>query len=58
MAGRNAWLNEMARELAQDMEANPEEYRAIARDLAERDGKDPERVYQWFLTLFTNIAVE
>jgi len=58
MAGRDAWLQEMVIELAQDMEDNPEEYRAIAKVMAEKDGGDPERLLQWFVAGFKKMAAE
>lgn len=58
MAGRDAWLHEMVVELVQDMEDNPEEYRAIARVMAEKDGGDPERLYEWFLAGFKKMTTE
>jgi hypothetical protein len=58
MAGRDAWMQEMVGVLVQDMEDNPEEYRAIASVMAEKDGGDPERLYQWFLAGFKKMAAE
>jgi hypothetical protein len=58
MAGRDAWLQEMVGVLAQDMEDNPEEYRAIAKVMAEKDGADPERLYQFALAGFKKMAAE
>jgi hypothetical protein len=58
MAGRDAWLQEMVGVLAQDMEDNPEEYRAIAKMMAEKDGGDPERLYQWFVVGFKKMAAQ
>jgi hypothetical protein len=58
MAGRDAWMQEMVGVLAQDMEDNPEEYRAIAKVMAEKDGEDPERLFQWFVAGFKKMSAE
>jgi hypothetical protein len=58
MAGRDAWLQEMVGVLAQDMEDNPDEYRAIAKGIVERDGGDPEHLYKFALAGFKKMAAE
>jgi hypothetical protein len=58
MAGRDAWMQEMVGVLVQDMEDNPDEYRAIAKVIVEKDGGDPEHFYQFALTGFKKMAAE